>query len=261
MLLSAKYRADPTSTKIEEETGWNYYGYRYYAPELGRWPNRDPIGEDGGHNLQNYVGNDGVNNIDVIGLIVYKPGDGPKLPLPGKSKGGRRTITRAELEAWYLAVYNKKLSASIADMLDRGCMGVVCSESGRDKRPEETSGVDCFLTQEEARNRKCKEGLTRIVFAKQGRWKDGKPPDSSEDIKPLKTIIHENPDGSMAAWNYVLDLGDVYVTANRGVNRKNPREGQEFYVLDKYHNGYPGEIWCSMCVKCPHGKDVPWPVP
>ncbi len=25
-----------------------YYGYRYYSPELGRWPSRDPIGEWGG---------------------------------------------------------------------------------------------------------------------------------------------------------------------------------------------------------------------
>jgi hypothetical protein len=25
-----------------------YYGYRYYDPVAGRWPSRDPIGEEGG---------------------------------------------------------------------------------------------------------------------------------------------------------------------------------------------------------------------
>ncbi len=24
-----------------------YYGYRYYDPEMGRWPNRDPVEEEG----------------------------------------------------------------------------------------------------------------------------------------------------------------------------------------------------------------------
>jgi RHS repeat-associated protein len=37
------------SSKYEdEETGLNYYGFRYYAPEMGRWLNRDPIGIAGG---------------------------------------------------------------------------------------------------------------------------------------------------------------------------------------------------------------------
>jgi RHS repeat-associated protein len=39
------------STKYTDaETGFCYYGYRYYNPELGRWLNRDPIGETGGFN-------------------------------------------------------------------------------------------------------------------------------------------------------------------------------------------------------------------
>lgn len=27
----------------DEETGWQNYGYRFYVPEMGRWPNRDPL--------------------------------------------------------------------------------------------------------------------------------------------------------------------------------------------------------------------------
>jgi RHS repeat-associated protein len=45
-----------------------YYGYRYYHPQTGRWINKDPIEEEGGLNLYGFVGNDGVNRRDVLGL-------------------------------------------------------------------------------------------------------------------------------------------------------------------------------------------------
>ena len=45
-----------------------YYGYRYYDPQSGRWSSRDPIGEEGGLNLYGFVGNDGVNELDILGL-------------------------------------------------------------------------------------------------------------------------------------------------------------------------------------------------
>ncbi|MCC5788863.1 MAG: RHS repeat-associated core domain-containing protein [Opitutales bacterium] len=44
------------------------YGFRYYDPETGRWPSRDPIGERGGLNLYAMVGNNPVNAWDVLGL-------------------------------------------------------------------------------------------------------------------------------------------------------------------------------------------------
>ena len=44
-----------------------YYGYRFYEPETGRWPSRDPIEEDGGINLYAFVANDGVNRWDLLG--------------------------------------------------------------------------------------------------------------------------------------------------------------------------------------------------
>ena len=59
------------STKYEDaETGLLYYGFRYYSPDLGRWINRDPIGEDGGFNLYGMVGNDAVNRVDYLGLAT-----------------------------------------------------------------------------------------------------------------------------------------------------------------------------------------------
>jgi RHS repeat-associated protein len=62
------------STKYtDSETDLVYYGYRYYSPELGRWPSRDPIGERGGINLYGMVGNDAVNRWDYLGLAPSEP--------------------------------------------------------------------------------------------------------------------------------------------------------------------------------------------
>jgi RHS repeat-associated protein len=57
------------STKYTDGgTGLVYYGYRYYAPEFGRWLGRDPIEEEGGLNLFGMVGNDAVGRVDRLGL-------------------------------------------------------------------------------------------------------------------------------------------------------------------------------------------------
>ncbi|RFC52932.1 MAG: putative conserved protein RhaS [Verrucomicrobia bacterium] len=57
------------SSKLRDvDSGFNYYGYRFYDPGAGRWLNRDPIGEAGGVNLYGMVGNDAVNDFDIDGL-------------------------------------------------------------------------------------------------------------------------------------------------------------------------------------------------
>jgi len=53
---------------LDVDSGLMNYGYRYYSPQLGRWPSRDPIGERGGINLYGMVGNDSVNLYDRLGL-------------------------------------------------------------------------------------------------------------------------------------------------------------------------------------------------
>jgi RHS repeat-associated protein len=61
------------STKFTDvETGLVYYGHRYYSPTLGRFINRDPIGERGGLNLYGFVGNNGTNRVDVLGLFDFR---------------------------------------------------------------------------------------------------------------------------------------------------------------------------------------------
>jgi RHS repeat-associated protein len=57
------------STKpLDTETGLYYYGYRYYDPQTGRWPSRDPIKESGGINIYGYVDNDSINLVDILGM-------------------------------------------------------------------------------------------------------------------------------------------------------------------------------------------------
>ncbi|MBI5864945.1 MAG: hypothetical protein HZB38_10660 [Planctomycetes bacterium] len=59
------------STKpFDAETGLSYYGYRYYSPAMGRWMNRDPLGEAGGLNLYGFVGNSPIDDVDPLGEEV-----------------------------------------------------------------------------------------------------------------------------------------------------------------------------------------------
>ena len=58
-----------SSKEYHPNSGLVYYLYRYYEPNLQRWPNRDPIDELGGLNLYRFVGNDPVNSVDFLGLV------------------------------------------------------------------------------------------------------------------------------------------------------------------------------------------------
>ena len=70
------------STKMQDaETGLYYYGYRWYDPLTGRWPSRDLIGERGGVNLYEFVGDDGVDRWDFLGFAPEST-PAPLLPMP-----------------------------------------------------------------------------------------------------------------------------------------------------------------------------------
>ena len=61
------------STKeLHGPSGLYDYGLRFYSPSMGRWLNRDPLGEEGGINLYAAMGNNPVNSVDEYGL---HPGD------------------------------------------------------------------------------------------------------------------------------------------------------------------------------------------
>lgn len=102
--VSAQYRYDPfgrtltssganawdnlyrfSSKRTHNTFPFYYFGYRFYDPNAQRWLNRDPFGEIGfeavrrtgskgynDHNLYRFVVNDAVNNLDALGLKLYK---------------------------------------------------------------------------------------------------------------------------------------------------------------------------------------------
>ena len=101
------------STKwTDAETGLLYYGYRYYNPATGRWPNRDPIAEQGGHNLYGSVYNDPLSRIDTngreIGSICPKCGQyyvGVHICPPSPQPGREGTKTKRPFGGTYLLPY------------------------------------------------------------------------------------------------------------------------------------------------------------
>ncbi len=66
---SASFTHRFSSKYQDSEIGWYYYGYRYYDPEIGRWPSRDPMGERGGTNLHGFVANAPTLRVDPLGLV------------------------------------------------------------------------------------------------------------------------------------------------------------------------------------------------
>jgi len=71
-----------SSKELHAKSGLYYYGYRFYDPNLQRWPNRDPLGEPGfevlrggdpdvfgdGPNLYGFVRNNPASHFDSFGL-------------------------------------------------------------------------------------------------------------------------------------------------------------------------------------------------
>jgi RHS repeat-associated protein len=59
-----------TGFYFHNQTGLNFSRTRAYDSVIGKWISRDPLGEAGGIDLYEYVGNDAINGIDPWGLLT-----------------------------------------------------------------------------------------------------------------------------------------------------------------------------------------------
>jgi RHS repeat-associated protein len=81
------------SKEMHLSSGLYDFGARWYDPFLQRWLTEDPLGEAGGMNLHQFVGNDPMNRVDPWGwedVLLY----------------AREPLTAAEVEALGLATVN-----------------------------------------------------------------------------------------------------------------------------------------------------------
>ena len=92
------------STKyLDDESSLSDFGNRYYHAGLGRWLNRDPIGEPGGVNLYAYALNAPSNLGDYLGYLVLGGfGPCPKVggPPPDVHVPGWTPEPQNPVEAW-----------------------------------------------------------------------------------------------------------------------------------------------------------------
>jgi RHS repeat-associated protein len=64
-----------SSKEFHSASSLYYFGFRFYDPNLQRWPNRDPIQEAGGINLFGFIGNNPICHADFYGLDpAFSPG-------------------------------------------------------------------------------------------------------------------------------------------------------------------------------------------
>jgi RHS repeat-associated protein len=117
--LMAKANPFRFSTKYQDdESGLNYYGYRFYNPSGGTWLSRDPLEEESSDNLYGFVANEGVNDVDAYGLWqIQRKGDDRALAIADK---GDTVTTLAQMinfddkdfTSWLQPVNGGKMPAS-----------------------------------------------------------------------------------------------------------------------------------------------------
>lgn len=80
--LSANNPWHFSSKRIDPETGFVYFGRRYYSPKVHRWITADPIGYEDGPNLYAYVQNNPLTQFDEYGL--YSDSELDRKPNPNR---------------------------------------------------------------------------------------------------------------------------------------------------------------------------------
>jgi RHS repeat-associated protein len=79
-----------SSKRFDDETGFVYFGRRYYDPALGTWLTMDPLGLKAGPNLYAYVLNNPMTFFDLYGLMATSIKTS-KLKLPSNDLNNSKT--------------------------------------------------------------------------------------------------------------------------------------------------------------------------
>jgi RHS repeat-associated protein len=120
-----------STKRADDLVGFILYEYRPYSPTLGRWPNRDPLGEMGGLSLYGALNNNPTGDFDLDGRDNWNdPNSGQnsvsnvQMPLPpGSPFNGAGAGWRMVWVFEQCGVYRELYSAEAAEL--RGKSGQV----------------------------------------------------------------------------------------------------------------------------------------
>ncbi|HWX19911.1 MAG TPA: RHS repeat-associated core domain-containing protein [Candidatus Binatia bacterium] len=121
----AKANAARFSTKYyEDESGFSYYGYRFYNASPGRFEGRDPVQEAGGINLYSPFSGDPINRIDTLGLCGGG-GGAPHCDVQSFSITSRKWTGNLPT-TWAILGYSKQLKIRFQLVLKPGSDTSLC---------------------------------------------------------------------------------------------------------------------------------------
>ncbi len=115
--------------RIDPETGWIYFGRRYYDPEIGRWTIPDPSSFEDGPNLYAYLHQSPIMRYDEYGLFAEETHsdqvEGTTSPIAGIDRRDRqkdnRTFFQKTKDA-FLAVFKDPLTGITKRHLRQYCI-------------------------------------------------------------------------------------------------------------------------------------------
>jgi len=205
-------------------SGLNLTTFRAYNPTLGRWINRDPVGEKGGVNLYAYVGDDPINNLDPSGL---EPAPGIYANNPSFTSGWDPGASGGSAQSYFYF----------------GCVGICSYYSGSPNPTDPAAGaklVKCFKTQGEADQQKCDCPLKRYPFIAQGPG-DGSGAGEPGVGGPPFNYIGFTPSGLAAGGN----IEQATYIPGQGV-RYNPGSRVTYSTTPIFFD-FPVTKYCILC--------------
>jgi len=115
----------------------------HYDPNIGRWISRDPIYEIGGVNLYGFVGNDGVDRLDFLGLM-----DGPWGPdasnLPSLTSMPSKCTHDVPVDGGYSMDWNQETTGNPKQIDESGAFRDIAGGRTNDNVGHGTTGADLF---------------------------------------------------------------------------------------------------------------------